>query len=56
MHSKFQNRSPFPSGRKVITLEEEEKRKKLTYENNGHKFSGNTFTETNARANDWNVH
>ena len=31
---KFQNRSPFPSGRKVITLEEEER--KLTDENNGH--------------------
>ena len=49
MHSKFQNRSTFPSGRKVMTVEEEkeeerrrkkerkkERRKKLTYENNGH--------------------
>ena len=33
MHSKFQNRSTFPSGRKVMSLQS---RKKLTYENNGH--------------------
>ena len=36
MYSKFQNRSTFPSGRKVITLEEEKEKKKLTYEFNGH--------------------
>ena len=45
MHPKFQNRSTFPSGRKVITSEE--KRKKLNHEFNGHL----SLPETNARAN-----
>ena len=39
IHSKFQNRSTFPSGRKVMTVQErkkEEKKEKLTYENNDH--------------------
>ena len=34
LHTKFQNRNTFPSGRKAITLQEEERKK--TYENIGH--------------------
>ena len=44
--SKFQNHSTFPSGRNVITWKEEEERKKLTNENNGH-----VSFRHNARAN-----
>ena len=36
LHKKFHTHSPFPSGRKVITLQEMKKKKKLTIENNGH--------------------
>ena len=38
LHTKFQNRSTFPSGRKARTVQRKEKKeeKKLTYENNGH--------------------
>ena len=38
INSNFQNHSTFPSGRKVMTGErkKKERKKKLTYENNGH--------------------
>ena len=53
MHSKFQNRSTFPSGRKVITseVEEVEEEEVDLWKQWPLKFTGNTFSETNARAN-----
>ena len=47
MHSKFQNRSTFPSDRKVMMVQEE---KKLTYENNGHLSFPVTLTTAQATA------
>ena len=49
-HAYIQNRSTFPSGRKVITLQEK-KKKVEPWKQWPLKFSGNMFTENNARAN-----
>ena len=47
LHTKFQNRSTFPSGRKVMTVQQ----KVEPWKQWPLKFSGNTFTKNNACAN-----
>ena len=51
MHLKIQNRSTFPSDRKVITSKRNKEERKLTDENNGFFSLPETRTETNPRAN-----